>query len=401
MVKHSWIIASLAYSFIAYASITSAETISTGQKIYNDVSGSVYSISSYDEDNKKDYMFGSAVAISKSLLATNCHVALWGNFVFVGINNQPSLGRLFYYNKKKDICIVEISGTKLNPVNIRPSKTTAIGEEVYAVGNPDGKERTISKGIISNKVFENGELMYLQTDASISHGSSGGGLFDKDGNLIGITTSSDAEGNNINFAIPSELILDVIQTNNEKSSGNDISNVSTPTTDTSPNFNKNTPLVFIGNYGNNKIELMRLYDRCLILIPGRNSINQQKSLAIWTANNPDGILIFSRVVNPDDIVKFIYTMSQPNNGQFISSKSYIFIDKNLYPLSLVSIKKVTYPVYYFEIKTDLTETLVALDYFLGQFYDYNHDSSMTTIKFSLDGFTEALAAYNKNCSSGN
>jgi len=43
-----------------------------------------------------------------------------------------------------------------------------------------------------------------------------------------------------------------------------------------------------------------------------------------------------------------------------------------------------------EIKTDLTETLVALDYFLGQFYDYNHDSSMTTIKFSLDGFTEAI-----------
>lgn len=188
---------------------------------------------------------------------------------------------------------------------------------------------------------------------------------------------------------------------NEKSSGNDIANVSSPSTDASTNFNKTTQPVFIGNYGKDKIELMRLNDICLILIPGKNSINQQKSLAIWTENNPDGILIFSRVVNPNDAVKFINTMNQPNSGQFISSKSYIFIDKHLYPLSLVSIKKVTYPVYYLETKADLTEHLVTLDYFSGQFYDYNHDAGMTTIKFSLDGFTEALAAYNKNCSSGN
>lgn len=55
------------------------------------------------------------------------------------------------------------------------------------------------------------------------------------------------------------------------------------------------------------------------------------------------------------------------------------------------------PVYIFTFKHDITQQLIELDNFLGQFYNYSQSSGMTTITFDLDGFTEALGGYNKYC----
>lgn len=90
-------------------------------------------------------------------------------------------------------------------------------------------------------------------------------------------------------------------------------------------------------------------------------------------------------------------INQSKNTNYITSKSFIFFENELYPLSLSVINNVNYPAYIFAVDKDITESLVRSDNFLGQFYNYNHDSSMATITFGLDGFTEALAAYNKIC----
>jgi S1-C subfamily serine protease len=94
---------------------------------------------------------GSGVAIGKSLIATNCHVALAGNFLVIKINNQTLSGELSYYNQKKDLCLIKVTDNVLKAVPIRPSKSVNIGEDVFAIGNPEGQMKTISRGIISNK----------------------------------------------------------------------------------------------------------------------------------------------------------------------------------------------------------------------------------------------------------
>nr|WP_236873602.1 S1C family serine protease [Burkholderia sp. PAMC 26561] len=93
-----------------------------------------------------------------------------------------------------------------------PAKTIKVGQRVFAIGSPLGRENTLSDGLISgiNRDLA-GAVNHIQFSAPISHGSSGGGLFDGDGRLVGITSSMipSSEAENINFAIPAEWIVDI------------------------------------------------------------------------------------------------------------------------------------------------------------------------------------------------
>jgi S1-C subfamily serine protease len=81
---------------------------------------------------------------------------------------------------------------------------------VYAIGTPQGLERTLSQGLVS-AMRETSEGTVIQTSAPISPGSSGGGLFDTQGQLVGITTFQTKTGQNLNFAIPVDW-LDTMRT---------------------------------------------------------------------------------------------------------------------------------------------------------------------------------------------
>ena len=107
-------------------------------------------------------------------------------------------------NIEADRCVVRSRNLRLRPIaGIRPFDNLEIGETVYAIGNPQRLELTVSDGLLSGKRAA-GELRLVQTTAPISPGSSGGGLFDSRGNLVGITTSTRRDAQNINFAIPAE-----------------------------------------------------------------------------------------------------------------------------------------------------------------------------------------------------
>jgi len=89
-----------------------------------------------------------------------------------------------------------------------------VGMRVYAVGAPRRLEQTISDGLLSAlRRGDAGELQLVQTSAPISPGSSGGGLFDAHGRLIGITTSGLKESQNLNFAMPARWISDLARRN--------------------------------------------------------------------------------------------------------------------------------------------------------------------------------------------
>jgi S1-C subfamily serine protease len=100
-----------------------------------------------------------------------------------------------------DRCLLQ-SSARLNGyiTFARNHQYVEIGEEVAAIGSPKGLSNTLSRGIVAGLRTKNGQAL-VQTDAALSTGSSGGGLFDQYGNLVGITTFAIEDGNQLNFAI--------------------------------------------------------------------------------------------------------------------------------------------------------------------------------------------------------
>ena len=111
-------------------------------------------------------------------------------------------------DEKNDFCLLDVAGLWGVAANVRRYDTLRIGESVYGIGAPKGLDLSLSSGLVSQKRKADG-INYIQTDVAISPGSSGGGLFDRKGNLVGILTSKivddDVEG--IGFAIPADLAL--------------------------------------------------------------------------------------------------------------------------------------------------------------------------------------------------
>lgn len=180
-------------------------------QMINNVSESIYQLYAVNKDKQTLEGLGSAVAITKHYLATNCHVAFTGNFLVANINNKPYLARLCYYNKEDDLCIIDVAETELKPANVKPSTSAQVGDPVFVIGYPQG-EKEIGTGKIKAFLKENNKMIII-TDAKMSYGSSGGGLFNQQGELIGITTGgipNEAGG----YAIPTELILNVIDPKN-------------------------------------------------------------------------------------------------------------------------------------------------------------------------------------------
>lgn len=105
-------------------------------------------------------------------------------------------------HKARDVAIIKAHGDNFQTLTLGDSDRLEVGDEVVAIGSPHGLESTVSNGIISaiRTVEEKGKL--LQITAPISHGSSGGPLFNMAGQVVGITSSGIEEGENLNFAIP-------------------------------------------------------------------------------------------------------------------------------------------------------------------------------------------------------
>ena len=162
-----------------------------------------------------DGRLGSGVIVGHETVATNCHVVEGSGEIIVSKAQKRRIDKRNEYratirdgNSGQDFCLLDVPELGGMAVKIRLYNTLRVGEDVYAVGNPEGYDLSLSAGIIS-QLREEGDSgnREIQTDASISGGSSGGGLFDKNGNLIGITTASWVEGvdpQNLNFAIPAD-----------------------------------------------------------------------------------------------------------------------------------------------------------------------------------------------------
>ena len=156
---------------------------------------------------------GSGVIVRPNVVATNCHVIDSGGDIVIYKHDNRRATTDTTYNAivrkrdtPRDFCLLTVAGLQGTPAKLRRYNTLDIGENVYAVGSPSGLDLSLSSGIIS-QLRQGTNTRYIQTDASVSPGSSGGGLFDSAGNLIGILTAkiADEDVEGIGFAIPADL----------------------------------------------------------------------------------------------------------------------------------------------------------------------------------------------------
>lgn len=152
----------------------------------------------------KNLLQGSAVAVSQDKMLTNCHVVKGRSYIIVRHAQTQARATVVAGDPATDRCILAVMEQKLQPIpGYRTFASLEVGEQVYTIGSPHGLENTLGQGIISGLREVQGHR-FVQTTAQASPGSSGGGLFDLAGNLIGITTFKVQNSEGLNFAIAIE-----------------------------------------------------------------------------------------------------------------------------------------------------------------------------------------------------
>jgi len=201
------------------------------QQLFQQSQNSVVVVLNYDSSGKAA-KFGTGFFFKEgNLVATNYHVIdkhvelrlKLGDGTLVKVE---SVAR---YNKEQDLAILRVA---------KPGKPLAlaagdpqIGEDVLAIGNPGGLERTISTGIVSG-IRRRGKVKVYQITAPISPGSSGGPILNSQGSVLGLATFYAQGGQNLNFAVPAGYLEDLLSGQSTMgsvdSAGSDIAPDETP-----------------------------------------------------------------------------------------------------------------------------------------------------------------------------
>lgn len=147
---------------------------------------------------------GSAVAISEDRLATNCHTVKDAGILVLLQGKTHGPAELVHADPSSDRCILRSLELTLQPVpGVRDYADMKIGEPVFAISAPRGLQQSMQDGIVS-QLRSNAGVNLIQTSAYAAPGSSGGGLFDRRGNLVGITNFVVGNDDRLHFAIAAD-----------------------------------------------------------------------------------------------------------------------------------------------------------------------------------------------------
>lgn len=148
---------------------------------------------------------GSGVVIERGTVITNCHVAKAGPRLKVKHQDSALDASLVVADELHDLCKLSVQGLDAPAVEQGRVSRVKVGQKVYALGAPQGLDLTLSDGMVSSlRKTDEGDV--IQTSAPVSPGSSGGGLFNDQGQLVGIVTFQMRSGQNLNFAVPVDWI---------------------------------------------------------------------------------------------------------------------------------------------------------------------------------------------------
>ena len=166
-------------------------------------SDAVVVLESYDDQGQKLAQGSGFVLSPDGKVFTNYHVIRGASRMLVRMHDQTThdVEYIAGFDMAHDVAALKISGEGLPAVHLGNSRAVKTGDHVTFLGAPLGLESTLSDGIIS-AVREAGNFRLFQTSAPISHGSSGGPLFDDYGNVVGLAVATMETGENLNFAVP-------------------------------------------------------------------------------------------------------------------------------------------------------------------------------------------------------
>jgi hypothetical protein len=181
----------------------------TAEQIYSRCVPAVFLIEVFD-------MYGYSIGTGSGFFldtygtaVTNWHVtegAESAAVTYIGADGQThaaAVRGVYDFSEEEDWIILQVEGSGFSYLQPGAADTVIGGATVYALGSPEGLSATLSEGLISNpsRTLDDGQT-YIQTSAPISHGSSGGALINKYGQVVGITCAGFEGAQNLNLAVP-------------------------------------------------------------------------------------------------------------------------------------------------------------------------------------------------------
>ncbi len=155
---------------------------------------------------------GSGFAIGENCVVTNAHVIDdVDNVVLTAYSGESFPAYTVGYDADKDIAVLGVADASFPTLTVADPDALNTGDDVYAVGAPNSMAYTLTKGVISAKEREVGKYKYIQTDAAVNEGNSGGPLLNDEGNVIGINTLKMSDSEGIGLAIPMTAVCEFVQ----------------------------------------------------------------------------------------------------------------------------------------------------------------------------------------------
>lgn len=156
---------------------------------------------------------GSGFAIGENCIITNAHV----------INNQydviietygGEMKRAFIValDERIDIALIGVADATFTPLRVADLSTVSVGDDVYAIGAPNSLAFTLTKGVVSSKERLVSRQKFIQTDAAINTGNSGGPLLNDAGEVIGVNSYKMSDSEGIGLAIPIDVVVSFLET---------------------------------------------------------------------------------------------------------------------------------------------------------------------------------------------
>ncbi len=184
-----------------------ARAESDSELVFKQVSASIVTILTFDESNHQEGQ-GSGIVMAKNRIATNCHVLREAESLKVRKDGQEYPAYWTQADPSRDICVVRAEGISAPELTLRKLDDVHIGEPVFAIGNPLGFNLSVSSGLVAI-ITQQHDDQVIVASVSLSPGSSGGGLFDKQGRLLGMTTAILSAGQNLNIVLPADWIREL------------------------------------------------------------------------------------------------------------------------------------------------------------------------------------------------
>lgn len=173
-----------------------------------------------ERETRQEGMGSGVIVTTDGYILTNNHVVEGADELKVLLSDEREfVAKLIGTDPKTDVAVIKIDTEKLPTVTLADSEKLRVGDVVFAIGNPLGVGQTVTMGIVSAKgrnkvgILDGGYEDFIQTDAAINMGNSGGALVDAKGRLVGVNSAilSPSRGNiGIGFAIPINLAASIM-----------------------------------------------------------------------------------------------------------------------------------------------------------------------------------------------